>query len=221
MLDNTQLQTTCDALVANDSQDYFAPAPHFNEYLLTEVMRDYSPGLRIYVSRNVRIYEDVDDLLQELYIRIMNCSNPEKIKSVKAYVYTIAANLLRDRSRRSYTKLHDLSVCIDNVEPPVDEVDPERILEGCEELSQITDVIALLQPDCKKAFVQSRFEGMSYKEIAFGLGVSISMVEKHIANGVAKFDAFMVGAATTEQNAIAGLESASHISKDGINKELL
>ena len=157
-----------------------APDISWNHELLAEVIKEYTPRLRIYLSRNLRIYEDVDDLMQELYIRVMMYPDPSNINSIKAFIFTIATNLLRDKSRRSCTRVSMHSVSLDDVDIPVESADPTRILEDRNALKHMEHAIDELQPNCKKAFVESRFEEKSYKEIAFGLGVSVSMVEKHI-----------------------------------------
>jgi len=152
----------------------------WNNELLSEVIEEYGAKLRIYLANNLRVYEDVDDLLQELYIRLMTYPELEKVESIKSFVFTIAKNLLRDKSRRAYTRAAKLSVSIDSVDIPIESTNPERIALDQDELKRMSRVIALLPPNCKKAFLLHRIDGCSHKEIALNMGVSTSMVEKHI-----------------------------------------
>lgn len=147
---------------------------------LTEIVQEYTPRLRTYLARNVRVYDDVEDLLQDIFVRVVQYPELENIRSIKAFLFTIATNLLRDKSRRSYTKMSKYSMSIDELEIPVDSADPNQILEDRDAVKKMSYAIGDLQPTCKQAFVESRFEGKSYKEIASNLGVSVSMVEKHI-----------------------------------------
>ena len=59
------------------------------------------------------------------------------------------------------------------------------IIEVAEKLRQnIQKVIELLSPACKNAFLLSRYEEKSYKEIASLLQISINTVEKHIGKAL-------------------------------------
>lgn len=42
-----------------------------------------------------------------------------------------------------------------------------------------------LSPQCKEAFTLSRFENLSYKDIAARMGISVNTVEKHIGKALA------------------------------------
>lgn len=148
--------------------------------VVSEIVTEYGPHLRFYLSRSLRSPEDVEDMLQELYFRVADYADLANVESIKAFVFTIAANLLRDRSRRSYTRAAKCSVSTDTLEIPVETSDPERIIEDRDNLDQAYRVINRLQPNCRKAFLLHRIDGLSYKEIALKMGVTVSMVEKHI-----------------------------------------
>lgn len=50
---------------------------------------------------------------------------------------------------------------------------------------KIEDVMELLSPQCRQAFTLSRFEHLSYKEIAARMDISVNTVEKHIGKALA------------------------------------
>lgn len=50
---------------------------------------------------------------------------------------------------------------------------------------KITAVIEGLSPQCRQAFTLSRFEHLSYKEIAARMGISVNTVEKHVGKALA------------------------------------
>lgn len=134
-----------------------------------------------YLRANLRCDEDAHDMAQEVYLRIARHEDVSKIRSIKSFVFTIAKNLLRDKSRRCATKLSASSVSADDVTLAAPCGDPLEQLEATERMHRIESVIAALRPACREAYVLSRTYGLSYAAIADHMGISVSMVEKHIS----------------------------------------
>lgn len=152
-----------------------------NSELVSLTAERYGTHLRTYFYNRLRSHNDVDDLLQELYCRLLTYRDPLRVKSLKSFVFTIALNLLRDKSRRTVTRMATKMTSLDEAEDiPAPTTDPIRIIEGIEQLIQAGEVIGTLQPACRKAFYLHRLYGLSHKEIALGMGVTVSMVEKYI-----------------------------------------
>jgi RNA polymerase sigma factor (sigma-70 family) len=152
-----------------------------NSELVTLAAQQYGSLLRTYFYNRLRSYNDVEDLLQELYCRLLTYRHPLHVKSIKSFVFTIALNLLRDRSRRTVTRMATKMTPLEEAEElPSPTTDPLRIVEGVEALLQVGQTIDELQPACKKAFYLHRVYGKSHKEISVSMGVTVSMVEKYI-----------------------------------------
>jgi RNA polymerase sigma-70 factor (ECF subfamily) len=62
---------------------------------------------------------------------------------------------------------------------------PDEVFAAEQRLLKIRRSLAALSERTQQAFFLHRLEGFSYAEIAQRLGVSVSAVEKHIANAVA------------------------------------
>ena len=168
------------AELAADNDIGFVPGISCNKELVAEIVKHYSPALRTYFYNRLRSHNDVEDFLQELYCRTLAYKNPEKIRSIKKFVFTIALNLVRDNSRRCATRLRQSSIPIEP-DMVIDEtIEPERIIEHCHQLKQVNLELNKLHPKCKEAFWLNRIEGLSYKEVAFKMGVTVSMIEKHL-----------------------------------------
>jgi RNA polymerase sigma-70 factor (ECF subfamily) len=60
----------------------------------------------------------------------------------------------------------------------------DQHLIGRENLAAAARIIRALPPRTRDAFLLNRFEGQTYSQIAKRLGVSVSMVEKHIAEAL-------------------------------------
>lgn len=171
---NTDVDNTENASCSND--------------LAKKAAEQYGSQLRTYFYNRLRSHNDVDDLLQELYCRLLTYDDPLRIKSLKSFVFTIALNLLRDKSRRTVTKMATKMTSLDEAEEiPAPTTDPTRIIEGIDELVQAVEIIEELQPSYKKAFYLHRVYGLSHKEIAFSMGVTVSMVEKYIMAAIKSY----------------------------------
>lgn len=58
---------------------------------------------------------------------------------------------------------------------------PERQLEGKRRLQQIQQALSKIKPEYQQAFLLSRMDNMSYREISDTMGISVSTVEKYIS----------------------------------------
>lgn len=61
-----------------------------------------------------------------------------------------------------------------------DACEPSQVMESEQALAQVVDVLAQLRTSTRKAFLLDRVELYSHAQKAARLGVTVSMVEKHI-----------------------------------------
>lgn len=127
---------------------------------------------------------DGEDIGQDAVVRMLQAQKTAPIEHPVRYLFRVARNLFIDAERsRARDRLvidpaADLEVRADSA------ADPERVLAGKERLEHALAVIEALPPRCRQAFRLHRFEGLSYVAIARQMGISPSMVEKHIAEAM-------------------------------------
>jgi RNA polymerase sigma factor (sigma-70 family) len=127
---------------------------------------------------------DGDDVAQDVCVRLLQLKRPETIKEPVRYLLRIARNLVVDR-HRSRLRASVLFESLGNFDSHADaSCDPERILTGRQQLQIVMAAIEQLSPRCRHAFSLHRFAGLSYAATARRMGISISMVEKHIADAM-------------------------------------
>ena len=143
-------------------------------------------GLRRYVRRFVACPDDTQEILQEAYLKVF-CTlrrNGPDGHNPTALLFTAARNIaisrLRhqkvvDRSTAAVTVSEELRVNADTTEHVVSRRMQHRAL-----------VLAVnsLPPKCRSVFVLRMMHGMSQRAIAEELGIAVSTVEKHLANGL-------------------------------------
>lgn len=124
--------------------------------------------------------EDAEDLLQELWIKLGNAPGGP-IADPVAYLFRAANNLMLDRRRsdlRSAARDHgwsELSSGSDAQAPG-----GERLLIAREQLAATEKALEALGPRTAQIFRLFRLEGVSQRQIAGDLGLSLSAVEKHL-----------------------------------------
>jgi RNA polymerase sigma-70 factor (ECF subfamily) len=152
--------------------------------LITEMFRDLDGALRRFLHRRVRCRDDVEDLAQEVYLRMTRHPDLRQVECLKAFAYQTALNLVRDRSRRAYTRSLGQSIPIDSIDLPGGDDPVEQAMHD-ERLEQLVEALAMLPSPTRRALMLHRVEGLTYADIAADLGVSVSMVEKHISAALA------------------------------------
>lgn len=147
---------------------------------LAGLFHDCDAILRNFLRRRVRHTDDADDLAQEVYLRVARHPQLDEVGCLRAFMFQTALNLVRDRSRRSYTRAQPRSLPIEdaNLQSPED---PVAAVIWCEELERVSGAVDRMPPNRREALLLHRFDDRSYAEIAQQLNVSVSMVEKHIS----------------------------------------
>ena len=148
--------------------------------LFRNVLRDLRGHLRL----RLRDAHDADDVVQETFLRVWRSRGAQTIENPRSYLFRVANNIATDRlrERRRWQWTDDTAI------PDAGDIlSPERTVAAREELALVQQAIDRLPEDCRRAFLL-RLEGASHAEIAAAIGISRSMVEKHLANALVRLD---------------------------------
>ena len=162
------------------------PQPAAPDDMGQTLEREYRGPLMAFFLRRVRNRTEAEDLTQEVFVRILRGGGQTEAAISPAFIFTIAANLLRDRARRMQTTGGPLvPLAGETGVGPVDaklreEISPERVLLGKEALERVHKALAKLSPQTRDIFLLFKLEQMKQKQIAEIYGISVSAVEKHI-----------------------------------------
>lgn len=138
---------------------------------------------------------EAEDLTQEVFVRILKGAPSAQVQAPDAFVFTVAANLLRDRMRLRIAKRTDRHVSLDvdtNQDAPseplniaAETVSAERALMDRQRLRAVLKALEELPPRTRDIFVLARLEKLKHAEIASRMGISVSAVEKNLVRAVA------------------------------------
>ena len=134
---------------------------------------------------------DIDDIIQEAFLRVLQAHQERELKSPKAFLFATARNLAVDVVRRSKI-IHFDSLTENELSDVMDLCDsiPESIARN-QELELLTKAIQSLPSKCRRIFTLRKVYCMAPPEIALKLGVSINTVATQLKIGVRKCSAYM------------------------------
>lgn len=153
--------------------------------------RDNESILRAFLRRISPASFDIDDIAQETILRALQAEKEREIDQPRAYLFSIARNVVRDALDRKSRSIIDFIEDFgqENVlsnEPLVDEQVDTR-----QRMVLFMEAVATLPEQCQQVFVLKKVYGYSHQEISKWLGISISTTEKHAAAGLRRCSDYM------------------------------
>ena len=147
---------------------------------------DHKQQLRSYINKQVDEKDTVEDILQEVYIKASDNLQHLKVKgSLKSWLYTITRNTIMDfyRKRKNHEEL-PLEIAAE----PEDHIEENhKALSGC-----IKPLLQELPDKYRIPLELSELEGISQKDIANKLGLSLSGAKSRVQRGRGKLREIML-----------------------------
>jgi RNA polymerase sigma-70 factor (ECF subfamily) len=148
---------------------------------------DKGPSLANYFLRRVAHRWDAQDLVQEVYLRLLRTGQGDTgaVRNPEAYLFTVAANLVKEHAQmrqRAPVSSEGLEEVIERLATPCDAgADIDRELRR----QRLALLIGRLSPKCRAVLVLHYRDDLSYREIGEQLSISPNMVKKYIVKGLA------------------------------------
>lgn len=170
------------------TRDFSAPSDNLHgrssHAYLGELFAQFRVPLKNYFRKRVYNQAEVEDLVQDVFYRLTSRADNADLERPEAFIFQIAANLLRDKARREATKRAFTKQLSDQNENAFEEFSPERVLLGKEKVVALKNALNELPERTRTIFLLHRFEEFKYREIAQQLGISMSLVEKHMMDAI-------------------------------------
>jgi RNA polymerase sigma factor (sigma-70 family) len=161
-----------------------------------ELDRSFRGPLVGYFMKRVNSRNEAEDLTQEVFIRLLNHPDKNNGQTIDGYVFTIAANLLRDRAKSAATAHRTRIQSLDALDEKdafsanlVEDRNPERVLVGKQTIQDVLDALSELGERTRDVFILARLENLQHREIASIYGISVSAVEKMMMKAMAHLGA--------------------------------
>lgn len=127
---------------------------------------------------------ECDDIVQDVYCRLLRLERFDHIEDPRAYLFRCARNVLLEQVRRSKVvsimtvqNLDELGVA--DLGP-----NPESAVSSRAELVRVLGLIEGLPERCRQVFELRKVHGLSQAETAKALRISENIVEKETAKGL-------------------------------------
>lgn len=151
------------------------------ENVMKEIFFRYSESLFRKAYSLVRDEAVAKDMVQEVMIELWVKKEDINLKtSLSAYLHKAIANRTLNYIRDN--KLHVFDELVKEERPVREQIHSELFAE--EMRMSVDEVIEGLPERCRIIFLLSRWDGLSYKEIANELGISIKTVENQVSKAL-------------------------------------
>ena len=165
------------------SQDY--------DSVVTPAFVKHQSFLKRFLTRFLPCSHDIEDVVQDSYLKALCAEKNQEIHSPKAFLFRIARNEALKELRKKSRRITDYIEELDIPEASTSGTSVEDSSIAKQRLGLFCQSALEMTPKCRKAFLMCKVYGFSYKEIASRLGISVSGVEKHVARGLEICNAYV------------------------------
>jgi len=180
---------------------------HLSDQELMRIVQagDLSPASEIYDRYSGRIYnfalrflknsEAAEDAMQEVFVKmIRHASQFQGDAKLSTWLFSITANWCRDFLRKADNKSKESDDVLVTLPAPLEQ-SPDRNLEQRENEVRIQRALKALTPEQREAILLSRYQGLSYAEIAQISGCSEGAVKTRVFRAMETLKKALLGEA--------------------------
>ena len=148
---------------------------------VTNIWTDFHKELRGFIFNKIRNSADTDDILQEVFIKIIrNIDKVNQSENLRQYLYGIVRNSINDYFKTNKNTSLDTEKLVSFSESEKQSLN-ETIAQCC-----IKPFINKLPDNYKQALLITEFQDVSQKELAEKLNISYSGVKSRVQRGKEK-----------------------------------
>src|SRR6185312_16857880 len=129
---------------------------------------------------------DIEDLVQETYVRVYAMPDFQAIDSPRALLFRIAHNMAVERARRQKSQATDSVADLERLTVYSSDAPADEQTDARRRFESFCAAVDRLPPVCRRVFVLRKVHKLSPAEISEVLGVSESTIEKHVAKGLVR-----------------------------------
>lgn len=151
----------------------------------------HDTSLKAYLRGSYPLVGDVEDVVQESYVRIWKARAAQPIRSAKGFLFQVARRLALDVLRHGRASPFAMGKDLDDVEAFSDDPNAADAATLGEKKSLLIDAVASLPPRYREIVIMRKLEDIPQKQVALRLGISERTVENLLSRGVRRCEEFL------------------------------
>jgi RNA polymerase sigma-70 factor (ECF subfamily) len=160
------------------------PPPSESAQWFADEVQPHEPVLRAWLRGSFPAVREVDDVVQESYLRLWRARAAQPVRSARAFLFRVAhrvaLDVLRHRRSAPFVPVDD-EACLRVADEAADARDHALRAERVAALAAALEALPARQ---RAAVTLCRLEGLSYREAAARLGVAEKTVAEQVYRGV-------------------------------------
>lgn len=140
----------------------------------------WNRSLLLFLGRRVRSSVEVEDLAQEIYLRLLRAPDLLQVRNPQAYLMRVAGHVVAEW-RREYPPTETLGT--DEDDAVVDECLPELTLDARLSEQRLNQQLERMSPMMRAVVLLRLRDEHSYKQIAQELELTLRQVRRYLARG--------------------------------------
>jgi len=164
--------------------------PDVPRWFASEVL-PHDEALRCWLRARFPSLSEDEDIVQESYVRLLRHRRRGAVENVKAYLFSTARNLVLDLFRRRRKgPLVEAEAGLQERVPGTAVSIPEAV-SCAQEYELLLQAIDALPDRCRSIMILQKLQGLSNKEIASRLDISVNTVNAQLVLGLARCRAYL------------------------------
>jgi len=152
-----------------------------NGAVLVGWRRRWNRSLLQFLSRRVRSAVEIEDLAQEIYLRLLRAPDLLEVRNPQAYLLRVASHVVAEW-RRQYPLTEPLGD-EENEDARVELCLPELTVDATLSEERLHQQLTLMSPRMRAVVLLRLRDEHSYKEIAEELDLTLRQVRRYLARG--------------------------------------
>ena len=143
-----------------------------------QMFREHNESLLRFLRARLHSQDEAKEVAQEAYVQMLGLNNPEAVNYMQGYLFRTAANIATNRLKQGAARRRiDQLVFFDT---PHDPRTPQHTLDARQQLAHVSEALNRLPPQCRRAFILVRYEGMNFDDAAAELGLHPRKVRRYV-----------------------------------------
>lgn len=168
---------------------------------IQSIWAEFHRALKGLIVKTVKDPNDADDILQDIFLKIMLHSDKiERADNLRHYLYGIARNATKD-----YFRKKNAPIAEQHLEETMPVEEPAHSLNTAIAECCVRNFVAQLPDKYREALILTEFEALSQKELARRLGISYSGAKSRVQRGKEKLKELIVDCCAYESDRYGNL----------------